>query len=69
MDHGRVRHTEFWARMEQHLGAAYARSWAAQQVIAELDGRTPQEALDAGVAPKQVWRAVWARLGLPDRER
>lgn len=69
MDHGRVRHTEFWARMEQHLGAAYARSWAAQQVMSELDGRTPQEALDAGVAPKQVWRAVWSALDLPDSER
>ncbi|GAA3685229.1 DUF3046 domain-containing protein [Nocardioides ginsengisoli] len=69
MDHGRVRHTEFWSRMEHHLGAAYARTWASQQVMADLDGRTVQEALDAGVSPKQVWLAVWERLGLPPSER
>lgn len=64
-----MRHTEFWARMEDALGPAYARSWAKQFVIAELDGRTAQEALEAGYSPKQVWRAVWAALELPARER
>jgi len=64
-----VRHTEFWARMEQTLGPAYARSWASMYVIAELGGRTVDEALAAGVPPKEVWRAVWAALGLPARER
>lgn len=55
--------------MEQHLGASYARSWASMQVIGELDHRTPVEALDAGVPPKQVWRAVHAVLDLPARDR
>jgi hypothetical protein len=55
--------------MEQHLGAGYYRVWAKQFVIAELDGRTAQEALDAGVPPKQVWRAVWNVLDLPPSER
>jgi hypothetical protein len=64
-----VKHTEFWARMEDALGTAYARSWASMFVLTELDGRTVDEALAAGVAPKQVWRAVWAALGLPARER
>ena len=64
-----VRHTEFWARMEQSLGRAYARSWAEQHVLGELDGRTVVEALEAGEQPKLVWRAVWADLGLPARER
>lgn len=64
-----MRHTEFWARMEQTLGPAYARSWASMYVIAELGGRTVDEALAAGVPPKEVWRAVWAALGLPARER
>jgi hypothetical protein len=64
-----VRHTEFWARMEQTLGPSYARSWASMYVIAELGGRTVDEALAAGVPPKEVWRAVWAVLGLPARER
>jgi len=64
-----VRHTEFWARMQHALGAAYATSWAKQFVMADLDERTAQEALDAGVPPKQVWAAVWCALDLPASER
>ena len=64
-----MRHTEFWARMEHALGPSYARSWAGQHVLAELDGRTVEEALAAGEDPKVVWRAVWAALELPPRDR
>jgi len=64
-----MRHTEFWARMDQHLGSSYSRVWADQFVIGVLDHRTASEALDAGVPPKQVWRAVWRVLDLPDSER
>ncbi len=64
-----MRHTEFWERMELALGIAYMRSWAETFVMSDLDRRTAQEALDAGVPPKQVWRAVWEALGLPDSER
>jgi hypothetical protein len=64
-----MRHTEFWVRMDDALGLAYARSWAEQHVLRELGGRTVVESLDAGEAPKTVWRAVWAELGLPARDR
>ncbi|MFC5730199.1 MULTISPECIES: DUF3046 domain-containing protein [Nocardioides] len=64
-----MRHTEFWARMEQHLGASYAPVWADQFVIGDLGHRTAAEALDAGLEPKQVWRAVWQVLELPVSER
>ena len=64
-----MRHTEFWARMEAALGRAYARSWAEQHAIRELDGRTVLESLEAGESPKVVWRAVWAELDLPARDR
>ncbi|WP_286927975.1 MULTISPECIES: DUF3046 domain-containing protein [Aeromicrobium] len=64
-----MRHSEFWQRMEAALGASYAASWARQQAITALDGRTPVEALDAGVDPQRVWRAVHATLELPARER
>lgn len=64
-----MRETEFWRRLEQHLGATYARTWASHVVLAGLDGRSAQEALDAGVPTAQVWRAVWAQLELPDAER
>ena len=65
-----MRHTEFWARMEQALGSpAYARHWSEQQVISALGGRTVQEALARGEAPKDVWRVVRETLDLPASER
>lgn len=64
-----MRHTELWARLERHLGPAYYRVWAEQFVMADLDRRTAQEALDDGVPPKQVWAAVWRALELPASER
>jgi hypothetical protein len=60
-----MRHTEFWARMDDALGPAYSRSWASMFVIGELGGRTAADALDAGVPPKEVWAAVWRVLELP----
>ena len=64
-----MRHTEFWARMEAALGPAYSRHWASHHVLSELGGVTVEESLAQGTPPKQVWRAVWAALGLPASER
>ena len=64
-----MRHTEFWARLDHHLGRAYSRTWAEQQVIGDLGHRTAVEALRAGVPPKEVWAAVWRTLELPPSER
>ncbi len=54
--------------MNHVLGASYARSWASQYVLSDLE-RTAQEALDAGTPPKQVWASVWRALELPASER
>jgi hypothetical protein len=64
-----VRLTEFWRRMEHHLGPGYADSWARDQVLQSLAGRTVHQALDAGEDPKVVWRAVCDVLRLPASER
>ena len=64
-----MRHTEFWARMESALGAGFALHWAQQTVLSDLGGRTPVEALDAGMTPKEVWAVVWSVLELPARDR
>lgn len=64
-----MRHTEFWARMEQALGSSYARTWSREHVLSDLGGRTVVQALDAGETPKSVWQAVWRALGLPASER
>jgi hypothetical protein len=64
-----VRLTEFWRRMDDHFGVAYARSWAADTVLSELAGRTVVAALEQGEAAKDVWRAVVAHLDLPANRR
>lgn len=69
VDTGLVRLTEFWQRMEHHLGATYARTWARDQVLPELGERTVAQALEEGYPAKEVWRAVWRALELPASER
>jgi hypothetical protein len=44
--------------LEQVFGAGYARSVANDQVLAELGGRTIDQALAAGEETVVVWRAV-----------
>ena len=53
-----MRLTDFWGRMERRFGQAYAASYAADQVLSSLGGRTVQQALDDGDDVKLVWRAV-----------
>ncbi len=64
-----MRLTEFWLRLERALGPAYARSWAADHVLAGLGGRTVEQAITGGVVTVDIWRAVHAELELPARER
>lgn len=64
-----MRITEFWQRMEGHFGPAYADSYARDQVLVELGGRTVHEALAAGDNVKSVWRGVCVAANVPERER
>ena len=64
-----MKETELWSRMQQHLGGVYARVWATEYSLADLRGRTVMEALADGVPCKTIWRAVWAALELPLRDR
>jgi hypothetical protein len=64
-----VRLTEFWTRMQEQFGAAYAESIATDQVLGELGGRSAREALAAGEDPKAVWQAVCTAFDVPGRER
>jgi hypothetical protein len=60
-----VRLTDFWARLEQAFGPAYAASLAVDQVFPQLGGRTIRQAIDAGTDVAVVWRAVC--VAYPDR--
>jgi hypothetical protein len=60
-----VRLTDFWSRLDEAFGAAYARSLARDQAFARLNGRTIDEAIAQGVDTTTIWRAVVATY--PDR--
>lgn len=64
-----MKETELWQRLQDQLGAAYYRVWATEYNLAELQDRTVAQAVADGVPAKTVWRAVWAALELPPRER
>jgi hypothetical protein len=53
-----MRLTDFWDRMRQQFGAAYADSFAHDFVMSELGGHTVHEALAAGADVAEIWRAV-----------
>lgn len=55
--------------MEAKFGQSYARSYAADQVLAQLGGRTVDQALDQGEDAKHVWRAVCDATAAPASER
>ncbi|MFJ6216253.1 DUF3046 domain-containing protein [Streptomyces sp. NPDC092296] len=64
-----MRLTDFWRRMNDHFGEAYADSFARDHVMTELGGRTVHQALDAGWEAKDVWRAVCAAMDVPAAQR
>jgi hypothetical protein len=55
--------------MRAHFGEAYAPSVAADYVVAELGGRTVNQALADGEDVKTVWRAVCETFNVPDQLR
>jgi len=64
-----VRLTVFWDRMNQQFGESYAQSVAKDYVIAELGGRTIEQALADGEPAKKVWQAVVANFDVPSTLR
>jgi DUF3046 family protein len=65
----RVRLTHFRALMDEEFGPVRAASLARDHVFAELDGRTVEQALEAGVDPREVWRAVCEAYDVPPQRR
>ncbi|NAZ74765.1 MULTISPECIES: DUF3046 domain-containing protein [Kineococcus] len=64
-----MRVSEFWTLVEDEFGTAYGRSLAADQVLLALDDRTAQQALDAGVEPKEIWLALCEAMDVPQARR
>nr|CTQ96490.1 hypothetical protein [Kibdelosporangium sp. MJ126-NF4] len=55
--------------MADEFGAVRAEMLARDHVLGALGGRTVDQALDAGVDPKRIWRAVCDDLGVPAERR
>ena len=53
-----VRLTQFRELMTDEFGAARAASVSRDHVFADLGDRTIEQALEAGIDPRKVWRAV-----------
>lgn len=51
--------------MNQQFGEHYAESVAKDYVMAELGGRTIEQALADGESAKKVWQAVVATFDVP----
>lgn len=64
-----MRVSEFWSRVDDEFGAAYAQSLARSHVMAALGDRTAVEALASGVPPREVWLALCAAMDVPEDRR
>jgi Protein of unknown function (DUF3046) len=59
----------FWERMGEQFGDVYAQSVAQDFVLADLGGRTVNQALADGEDVKVVWQAVCEAFRVPERLR
>ncbi|HZA86265.1 MAG TPA: DUF3046 domain-containing protein [Acidimicrobiales bacterium] len=64
-----MRLTEFRGLMDTEFGPARAAAVSRDHVFADLGDRTVEQALDAGLDPRRVWRAVCDAYEVPPRRR
>jgi hypothetical protein len=60
-----MRISDFWRLMDDEFGAAYARSLARDHVLGALGNRTPMQALEFGIKPREAWLALCADMDVP----
>lgn len=64
-----VRLTHFRELMAEEFGALRAGALARDHVFAELGDRTVEDALEAGIDPREVWRVVCETFDVPRDRR
>ncbi|MFF1634782.1 DUF3046 domain-containing protein [Leifsonia sp. NPDC058248] len=57
--------SEFQRAIVDEFGSQYGRALTSDLVLGEVGGRTAQQALDAGVPPREVWLALCRETGVP----
>jgi Protein of unknown function (DUF3046) len=60
-----VRLTEFHELVEGQFGAVRGASMLVDHVLAGLGGRTAAQAIEDGVDPRDVWRALCSDFDVP----
>ena len=60
-----MRLTEFNERVVLRFGSVYGASVLVDHVLTGFDGRTAAQAIDDGVEPRDVWRALCADFDVP----
>lgn len=64
-----MRISDYWRLMDDEFGAGYSRVLSSTLVLAGVGGRTADQALAAGVSPRQVWLAVCDVQDVPPERR
>ena len=60
-----MRRTEFNELVAGWFGAAYGASVLADHVLTNLGGRTAAQAIEDGLDPRDVWRALCVDFDVP----
>jgi Protein of unknown function (DUF3046) len=63
-----VRLTEFNERVVLRFGATYGASVLVDHVLTGFDGRTAAQAIEDGVEPRDVWRALCVDFDVPSEQ-
>lgn len=64
-----MRFTVFRRMMAEEFGEVRAETLAHDHVFSALGGRTVDQALEAGISPKDVWQAVCDAFDVPWERR
>jgi hypothetical protein len=60
-----VRRTEFNELLEAQFGSVRGASLLVDHVLTQLGGRTGAQAIEDGIDPREVWRALCADFDVP----
>lgn len=64
-----MRLSDFREAVDETFGEAYAPTLLREMALTNLDSLTASQALDRGVAPRDVWHALCDQMEVPDEDR
>ena len=64
-----MRLSEFWLAVSDEFGPEYGRVLTSDLVLGEIGGLTAQQGIAKGVAPREIWLALWEAMDVPANRR